>query len=116
MPPSSLPSRSVVVVFPHVWEEGVIKRAMALYEKGADLTAVDNNSGWTVFHHIAGCQPSNKFAEPGYRRTANVFTEKVPDLAVAANKDGKTPLAIATEQNTKWAMDVFGAPEDIMQE
>lgn len=93
------------------WKEGDVTRAMALYRKGADLTAIDN-FGNTVFHHMAGYQTENEFAVDEYKRTAEAFMEKVPELVKQVNLDGKTPFAIAKEQGVNWAMDMFGVPEE----
>lgn len=94
-------------IVPLQWEEGDMTRAMALYEKGADLTVVDNQ-GNTVFHLMAASKPSNKFAEVEFRRTVELFMKKVPELVEKRNSEGKTAHAIAEEQGTEWAKDLFG--------
>jgi ankyrin repeat protein len=93
------------------WKEGDVTRPMALYRKGADLTAIDN-FGNTVFHHMAGCQPKNTFAAIEYQRTVRLFMERVPEFEKRVNLDGKTPFAIAKEQGVKWAMDIFEVQEE----
>ncbi|KAJ5682053.1 uncharacterized protein N7477_001993 [Penicillium maclennaniae] len=91
----------------HSGGEGDITRAMALYEKGADLTVVDHQDN-TVFHLLAASRPSNKFAEGEFRRTVKLFMKKVPELVEKRNLEGKTALAIAEEQGIEWAKDLFG--------
>ncbi|KAJ5145338.1 hypothetical protein N7448_002730 [Penicillium atrosanguineum] len=94
-------------IVPLQWEEGDITRAMALYEKGADVSVVDNQ-GNTVFHLLAASMPSNTFAEAEFRRTVELFMKKVPELVEKGNSTGKTALAIAEEHGIAWAKDLFG--------
>jgi ankyrin repeat protein len=89
------------------WIEGDRTRAMALYECGANLTAVDYK-GNNVLHGLAGLKTNDITCEAEIRRTLALFVEKAPELVSQTNVDGKTPRMIAEEQGSEWAMEVLG--------
>lgn len=103
---------------PNLWQEGDPTRAMALYERGADLTAVDNQ-GNNVLHIMAGVRNDEKFAQDEFRRTMALFVEKAPGLMHHVNSFGQTPLSIAKDRANNWAVEALekkGSMEEERQE
>ncbi|OGE50158.1 hypothetical protein PENARI_c018G04962 [Penicillium arizonense] len=88
------------------WIEGDRTRAMALYECGANLTAVDYK-GNNVLHGLAGLKTNDTTCEAEIRRTLALFVEKAPELVSQTNVEGKTPRMIAEEQGSEWAKEVL---------
>ncbi|GES64776.1 hypothetical protein ATEIFO6365_0009026500 [Aspergillus terreus] len=99
---------------PSPWIEGDTTRAMALYDRGADLSAVDNQ-GNNVLHILVGKNPQDANAVAALRRTVTVFLEKAPYLASQRNSHGDTPLSIAESRQVKWAMETMhtGVPSPV---
>lgn len=103
-----------VPLFPHrggriqtnSWQEGDPTRAMFLYERGANLTAVDNN-GNNVLHFLARLEKNDKFAQEEFRRTMNLFVEKAPELVDQVNSLGQTPVSVARGCGTGWAVEIL---------
>ncbi|KAJ5368057.1 uncharacterized protein N7496_007817 [Penicillium cataractarum] len=93
-------------IIPHPWEEGDSTRSMALYERGANLTVVDNE-GNNVLHNLAGVKSNEKLAQDEFRRTMALFIEKAPELVDQVNSLGQTPLLIAEDLANQWAMEVL---------
>ncbi|KAJ5856590.1 uncharacterized protein N7529_010534 [Penicillium soppii] len=92
---------------PAAWQEGDPTRAMTLYERGADLTASDNN-GDNALHHLAGLETSqDHFFRVEALRTLKLFAEKAPELVHQTNADGKTPMSLAKENNRSWAVEAL---------
>ncbi|KAL6232821.1 hypothetical protein BDW75DRAFT_216707 [Aspergillus navahoensis] len=100
--------------------EGDPTRAMTLYERGADLTAVDD-SGNNVLHLLVQLEdqpsikqraidPSKNYWIAEHQRTVKVFLEKAPELAMQRNSTGYTPWDIANNKLHTWALDVLPAP------
>ncbi|KAJ5384054.1 hypothetical protein N7517_001965 [Penicillium concentricum] len=94
-------------ITPASWKEDDPTRAMALYERGADLSAVDDE-GNNVLHHLADvdCSDDN-FASIEVRRTLKLFVEKAPELVHQTNVHGQTPWAIAAEKQLVEFMEVL---------
>lgn len=91
---------------PAVWQEGDITRARTLYERGADLTVVDDQ-GNNVLHLLAGRHCGNVAAEAEHRRTLALFVEKAPGLVAQTNVEEQTPLHIAEQEENRWAIEVL---------
>lgn len=92
---------------PACWKEGDPTRAMTLYERGADLTAVDYE-GNNALHYLADVDCSNDhFASIEVRRTLTVFVDKAPELVHQTNVHGQTPWSIAAEKNFVEFMDIL---------
>ncbi|KAL4983219.1 ankyrin repeat-containing domain protein [Aspergillus falconensis] len=100
--------------------EGDPTRAMALYMKGANLSATDN-SGNNVLHLLVqledqrsvqryGTDPSKNYWITEHQRTIKVFLEKAPQLATQRNNTGYTPWDIANNKLHAWALDVLPTP------
>lgn len=85
-------------IAPASWKEGDPTRAMTLYERGADLRAVDYE-GNNVLHYLADVDCSNDhFASIEVQRTLSLFVNKAPELIHQTNVHGQTPWAIAAEK------------------
>ncbi|KAL4965773.1 ankyrin repeat-containing domain protein [Aspergillus stella-maris] len=88
-------------------------RAMTLYERGADITAVDNAGNnvvhWLVHHPCAGRRfmMETNYRDVAHQKTIEALLEKGPQLASQKNDDGDTPLDIATRMKHQWAIDVL---------
>lgn len=93
-------------ILPYPWQEGDPTRAMALYERGANLNAVDNQ-GNNVLHNLAGLKSDHKFAQDEFRRTMALFMEKAPELVDQVNSLGQTPMLIAEDLANQWAMEIL---------
>ncbi|KAJ5166248.1 uncharacterized protein N7482_005029 [Penicillium canariense] len=96
------------------WQEGDPTRAMTLYERGANLTAVDHQ-GNNVLHKLAGRWNKEKFAQEEFRRTLALFVKRAPELINQTNSDGQTPLTIAENCENEWAAEILrteGATEE----
>ncbi|KAL4928030.1 ankyrin repeat-containing domain protein [Aspergillus undulatus] len=113
---SLLPSMGQLF-YPSSYMEGYSTRAMTLYERGADITAVDHN-GNNVLHWLVQQKcPANKWViETNHRAIAHqmtigVFVEKVPELASQTNNDGSTPWDIASRMQHQLALDVLNRVE-----
>ncbi|BCS27850.1 uncharacterized protein APUU_60898A [Aspergillus puulaauensis] len=99
---------------PVPYAAGDTTRAMALYERGANLTATDN-MGNNVIHLLVehDCKHENGLVdahcETEYRRTLELFLDKAPQLATQKNKDWlwRTPLAKAKALKTEWAVEAL---------
>ncbi|KAJ5773840.1 hypothetical protein N7457_008736 [Penicillium paradoxum] len=92
---------------PASWKEGDCTRAMALYERGADLKAVDHEKN-NVLHHLADLNRTNDpFASAEVRRTLSLFAEKAPGLVHQINVHGQTPWSIAAEKNSVESMEIL---------
>ncbi|KAL5334109.1 ankyrin repeat-containing domain protein [Aspergillus crustosus] len=94
------------------YKEGDPTRATTLYERGADLSAVDNN-GNNVLHLLMKQQKAggNEHGETEHEKTVTLFLEKEQQLAVQRNGAGKTPRDIAKEKNSVWALHILPTPE-----
>jgi ankyrin repeat protein len=89
------------------WKEGDPTRAMALYERGADLRAVDYE-GNNVLHYLADLDCSHDhFASIETQRTLSLFVDKAPELVQQTNVHGQTPWAIAAEKNFVEFMEIL---------
>ncbi|KAJ5164021.1 uncharacterized protein N7500_005851 [Penicillium coprophilum] len=88
------------------WKEGDPTRAMALYEKGADLRAVDNE-GNNVLHYLADVECSDHFASIEARRTLTLFVNQAPELVLQTNVHGQTPWSIAAEKHFVEFMEIL---------
>lgn len=97
-------------ILPAVWQEGDITRAMTLYERGADLIAVDDQ-GNNVLHLLAGRHCVNAAAEAEHRRTLALFVERAPELVVQTNVEAQAPLEIAEQEENHWAIEVLKGGE-----
>ncbi|KGO42811.1 hypothetical protein PEXP_025600 [Penicillium expansum] len=92
---------------PAFWKEGDLTRAMSLYERGADLSAVDYE-GNNVLHYLADVDCSNdQFASIEVRRTLALFVDKAPELVQQTNVHGQTPWSIAAEKNFEEFMEIL---------
>ncbi|KAI3144141.1 hypothetical protein CBS147326_1145 [Penicillium roqueforti] len=92
---------------PAPWKEGDPTRAMTLYERGADLSAIDYE-GNNVLHYLADLDCSNDhFASIEVRRTLALFVEKAPQLVHRTNVHGQTPWSIAEEKNFVGFMEIL---------
>ena len=101
---------------PAHWQEGDPTRAMTLYERGADITAVDND-GNNVLHYMAKVDTSqNRVFEVEALRTLKLFAKKAPELVHQTNVDGQTPMSIAKENNSSWAIEALRPYEISEQE
>lgn len=89
------------------WKEGDPTRAMTLYERGADLSAIDHE-GNNVLHYLADVDCSNdRFASIEVRRTLTLFVDKAPELVHQTNMHGQTPWSIAAEKNFEEFMEIL---------
>ncbi|OQE46299.1 hypothetical protein PENCOP_c001G00147 [Penicillium coprophilum] len=88
------------------WKEGDPTRAMALYERGADLRVVDNE-GYNVLHYLADVECSDNFASIEARRTLTLFVDKAPELIFQTNVHGQTPWSIAAEKHLVEFMEIL---------
>ncbi|OOQ82061.1 putative ankyrin repeat domain protein [Penicillium brasilianum] len=112
-----------VPLFPHrggriqptYWVEGDPTRAMTLYERGANLTAVDHQ-GNNVLHNLAALKNEEKFAQDEFRRTMALFVEKAPELVDQVNNLGQTPLLIAQDFGHRWATEILEQKESTEEE
>ncbi|KAJ5316569.1 hypothetical protein PENANT_c019G05286 [Penicillium antarcticum] len=94
-------------IIPSGWKEGDRTRAMALYEHGANLTAVDD-MGNNVLHCLAGVVTQDRICELELKRTLALFVEKNPELVGQSNVQGKTAQMVAEEKCNEWAMEILG--------
>jgi ankyrin repeat protein len=86
-------------IAPALWKEDDPTRAMTLYERGADLRAVDNE-GNNVLHYLADVQCFHStFGLFEVQETMSLFLEKAPELVHQANIHGQKPWSIAAEKN-----------------
>ncbi|KAL4938880.1 hypothetical protein BDV06DRAFT_231461 [Aspergillus oleicola] len=98
---------------PAFYIEGDQTRALALYERGADITAVDNGGNnvlhWLVQHECPGKRFSleTNHQVNAHQRTIELFLKKVPELATQINNKGSTPLEIAQQMQHQWAIDAL---------
>ncbi|KAJ5129892.1 uncharacterized protein N7515_005931 [Penicillium bovifimosum] len=84
---------------PALWKEDDPTRAMTLYERGADLRAVDNE-GNNVLHYLADVQASHSMSGSfEIQETMSLFLEKAPELVHQTNVHGQKPWSIAAEKN-----------------
>ncbi|KAF5866997.1 hypothetical protein ETB97_006842 [Aspergillus alliaceus] len=88
------------------YSKGDITRALALYNRGADITAVDN-AGNNTLHYLVAVQCGGHAAEEEYRRTVSMFARKAPELLHQTNKEGKTALDIARSAEQKWCLEAI---------
>ncbi|KAJ5776677.1 uncharacterized protein N7511_001688 [Penicillium nucicola] len=88
------------------WKEGDRTRAMALYERGANLTVVDN-TGNNVLHSLAKIETQDKIFEVELKRTLALFVEKIPGLVDQTNGQGKTARMIVAEGENHWAREIL---------
>ena len=80
---------------------------MTLYERGADLSAIDYE-GNNVLHYLADVDCSNDhFASIEVRRTLTFFVDKAPELVHQTNVHGQTPWSIAAEKNFVEFMEIL---------
>ncbi|KAJ5183915.1 hypothetical protein N7492_001531 [Penicillium capsulatum] len=93
-------------IMPAVWQEGDTTRARSLYERGAELTAVDDE-GNNVLHLLAGRHCANDFARAEHQRTLALFVEKASGLVAQTNVEVQTPLDIAEQEENQWAIEVL---------
>ncbi|KGO77557.1 hypothetical protein PITC_059970 [Penicillium italicum] len=92
---------------PASWKEGDPTRAMTLYERGANLSAVDYE-GNNVLHYLADVDYSNDhFGSIEVKRTLTLFVDKVPELVHQTNVRGQTPWSIAAEKNFEEFMEIL---------
>ncbi|EKV06601.1 Peptidase A2A, retrovirus, catalytic [Penicillium digitatum] len=92
---------------PVSWKEGDPTRAMTLFERGADLSAIDYDNN-NVLHYLADVDCSNDhFASIEVRRTLSLFVDKAPGLARQTNVHGQTPWSIAAEKNFVEFMEIL---------
>ncbi|KAF4760619.1 hypothetical protein N7455_001639 [Penicillium solitum] len=80
---------------------------MTLYERGADLSAIDHE-GNNVLHYLADVDCSNDhFASIEARRTLTLFVDKAPELVHQTNVHGQTAWSIAAEKNFEEFMEIL---------
>ncbi|KAE8139934.1 ankyrin repeat-containing domain protein [Aspergillus pseudotamarii] len=97
-----IPKYIRIVAYP----EGDITRAMTLYKRGADITAVDH-AGNSTLHHLVAVYCDSVAGQKQYRQTVETFVRKAPELLHQANKEGKTPVDIARGAEQKWALEAI---------
>ncbi|KAJ5835444.1 hypothetical protein N7447_001470 [Penicillium robsamsonii] len=92
---------------PASWKEGDPTRAMALYQRGADLSAVDDERN-NVLHYLADFDCFNDhFASVEVRRTLKLFVDKAPELVHQTNVHGQTPWSIAADKHLVELMEIL---------
>ncbi|KAJ5960881.1 uncharacterized protein N7479_008031 [Penicillium vulpinum] len=92
---------------PASWTEGDPTRAMTLYERGADLRALDHE-GNNVLHYLADIDCSqDRFAVIEVGRTLALFVDKAPELVRQTNVHGQTPWSVAAEKNSEEFMKIL---------
>ncbi|RDW57863.1 uncharacterized protein DSM5745_11381 [Aspergillus mulundensis] len=107
-------------IVPAPYSKGDPTRAMTLVERGADITALDND-GNNVLHllvqhegptalngHII--RPHENYWVIEHQRTIEVFLANAPGLATQRNSTGYTPWDIANNKLHQWALDVLPRP------
>ena len=93
---SSSSSISEIVPYP----EGDITRAMPLYNRGADITAVDH-VGNNTLHYLVVVYCDNIAGQKQYRQTVEGFVQTAPQLLHQANKEGQPPVDMARSAEQK---------------
>ncbi|KAJ5467810.1 hypothetical protein N7475_005562 [Penicillium sp. IBT 31633x] len=94
-------------IAPATWKEGDSTRALTLFERGADLGAVDHE-GNNVLHYLADIDCSDDhFASIEVQRTLSLFAEKAPGLVHQINSHGQKPWSIAAEKNLVKFMEIL---------
>ncbi|KAB8210087.1 ankyrin repeat-containing domain protein [Aspergillus parasiticus] len=88
------------------YAEGDITRVMTLYNRGADITAVDH-AGNNVLHYLVAGNCDSFAGQKQYRQTVETFVRKAPELLHQVNKEGKTPVDIARSAGKKWALEAI---------
>ncbi|KAE8319314.1 ankyrin repeat-containing domain protein [Aspergillus transmontanensis] len=88
------------------YPEGDITRVMTLYNRGADITAVDH-AGNNALHYLVAGNCDIFAGQKQYRQTVETFVRKAPELLHQVNKEGKTPVDIARSAGKKWALEAI---------
>ncbi|KAE8376465.1 ankyrin repeat-containing domain protein [Aspergillus bertholletiae] len=98
----SLPKKVSAFAYP----DGEITRAMTLYNRGADLTAVDD-AGNNALHYLAAARCANPAGRKQYQQTVETFARNAPQLLVQVNQAGMTPVDIARSAGQEWALEAI---------
>lgn len=89
------------------WKEGDPTRAMTLYERGADLNAIDHEKN-NVLHHLADLECDyDHFMSVEIKRTMSLFVERAPGLVHQTNAHEQTPWSIAADKNFVEFMEIL---------